>query len=539
MNSMLSSPQNSPPPLHNHLNLHDATTTSSSSNHGGRHRMIRTRRVQSSPTTSDRKTYNPCTSPSNSSQDDSVVAAAAGGSSGSMGAHSAAAALREVSPSHLRTLRMLRRRGRQQEAKRLRLCASCLALALVGVTCLAYLIRSSHRSSSSSSPVNGRPVGADHRFTTSESPDAVAAPATPPFLLRSHGAPSCGSEPDVVEFTLVMQCSEDRLWMMEHHCHRWPGAVSLAVYSNESAEDLELRLRELKCGGPNGDLLSVRTIRADRPDSDYPVNELRNLAFRQVRTSHVVYVDIDFWVDTNLYNVLHLHVEALRDDPQLALVLPAFALRRQCRPYKECPNKNIPRMPKTKADILENLYNRTVTAFDPTNYGGHGSTHYVEWMEQEDDELEEIDCVLSNRYEPYLVVRYCDALPPFQPSFTGYGKNKMTWVMQLRRLGYRLGQLNSFVCHYPHLDSKARMAWEGTTEVGQHAPPRPKDPKLYLDLKRGRNDRLFLDFKRWLHSGNVPDRTVVGMCDDHLDDDAKLWVDRGGIAAAAAAAGRT
>jgi Glycosyl-transferase for dystroglycan len=466
-----------------------------------------------------------------------------------MGGHSIAA-LREPSPSHLRTLRMLRRRSRQQEAKRLRLCASCLALALVGVTCLAYLIRSSHSSlssSSSSSQQQHGPAGADHhRITTSVSPGvafsstatttgstrAAAAAGPPQFLLRSNGAPACESEPESVEFTLVTQCSEDRLWMMEYHCQRWPGAVSLAVYSNASADDLELRLRELRCGGPDGDLLSVRTIRADRPDSDYPVNELRNAAFRQVRTSHVVYVDIDFWVDTNLYNVLHRNVDALQADPKLALVLPAFALRRQCRAYRDCPNRNIPRMPKTKADILENLYNRTVTAFDPTNYGGHGSTHYVEWMEQEDDELEEIDCVLSNRYEPYLVVRYCDSLPPFQPSFTGYGKNKMTWVMQLRRLGYRLGQLNSFVCHYPHLDSKARMAWEGTTEAGQHAPPRPKDPKLYLDLKRGRNDRLFLDFKRWLHSGDVPDRTIVGMCDDHLDDDAKLWVDRGGAAAA-------
>jgi hypothetical protein len=342
-----------------------------------------------------------------------------------------------------------------------------------------------------------------------------------------------------VEFTLVTQCSEDRLWMMEYHCQRWPGPVSVAVYTDSSDDEVESRLRELGCGSAGHDL-SIQTIRADRPDSDYPVNELRNAAFRRVRTSHVVYVDIDFWVATNLYDVLQLHLDELRDDPRLALVLPAFALRRQCRMYKECPSRNIPHMPKTKTDVLENLLNRTVTAFDPSNYGGHGSTHYVEWMDQGDDELEDIGCVLSNRYEPYLVVRYCDALPPFQPAFTGYGKNKMTWIMQLRRLGYRLAQLNSFVCHYPHLDSKARLAWEGTVEPGQRAPPRPSDPKLYRELKRGQNDQLFLEFKRWLQS-DVPDQTAVGLCEEHLDDDAKLWVDRGraadsSFAAAAAAA---
>jgi len=67
-----------------------------------------------------------------------------------------------------------------------------------------------------------------------------------------------------------------------------------------------------------------------------------------------------------------------------------------------------------------------------TNFGGHGSTRYAEWLEQKPDQLLPIECVHSNRYEPYLVVRYCSQLPPFQKIFSGYGKNKVRSILFCR-----------------------------------------------------------------------------------------------------------
>ena len=114
-------------------------------------------------------------------------------------------------------------------------------------------------------------------------------------------------------------------------------------------------------------------------------------------------------------------------------------------PYsQECPENNIPEMPLNFPQLKHQILDKKVTRFDPTNRGGHGSTKYKEWFHQnkpEGDTLLEIDCFLSNRYEPYLVFRLCQQLPPFQEQFAGYGKNKMTWVMQLRRLGYTFWQL--------------------------------------------------------------------------------------------------
>ena len=179
-------------------------------------------------------------------------------------------------------------------------------------------------------------------------------------------------------------------------------------------------------------------------------------------------------------------------------------------------------MPLGLTDLKQQILAHKVTRFDPTNRGGHGSTRYKDWFKQnydDGDPLLEIECFLSNRYEPYLVFRLCQELPPFQEAFTGYGKNKMTWVMQLRRMGYRFWQLGkgAFVIHYPHLDSPSRMAWNNA--------PEHKKGAVWQDYKRGRMDQLFVEFRDWLQD-EVPDETRTPFCEDKLDDDARLWVNR-------------
>lgn len=162
-----------------------------------------------------------------------------------------------------------------------------------------------------------------------------------------------------------------------------------------------------------------------------------------------------------------------------------------------------------------------------TNFGGHGSTRYAEWLQQQPDQLLPIECVHSNRYEPYLVVRYCADLPPFQTVFSGYGKNKMTWFLQLRREGYSLYQIASFLVHYPHMDSKARLVWNGGSDGKRISRPKGnKGDDFWLKYKRGRNDMAFVRFREWLKR-DIEDRTRIGSCKDAMDvdDDAKLWVD--------------
>jgi hypothetical protein len=196
---------------------------------------------------------------------------------------------------------------------------------------------------------------------------------------------------------------------------------------------------------------------------------------------------------------------------------------------------NIPFMPKRKKGLISLMKKREASTFDPTNEGGHGSTRYISWRDQEEGSFLDLPCIKSNRYEPYLVVRYCSELPPFQEGFTGYGKNKMTWAMQLRRSGYQFSQLGeAFLVHYPHLDSKSRMEWNKKPPLLQGVDSASAGDVLgsektgevdILSFKRARVDALFLDFKDWMRD-NVEDVARVPLCKDALNDDVRLWVHR-------------
>jgi hypothetical protein len=343
------------------------------------------------------------------------------------------------------------------------------------------------------------------------------------FERISTQAPMCTAlQASDVSYTLVTQFSHDRLWMMEQHCARWgPHPISIAVLTNETVSSILQELMDLGC--PRKQLF-VQTLQPS-PRQDYPVNVLRTMALKHVHTSHVTYVDVDFWESTDLHaNLMREHVRhALAMDHKAALVVPAFMLLRQCREWRECPENNIPSMPHDQKDLFDLVRQRKATPFDPSNKGGHGSTRYKDWTAQS-KELLPISCVLSNRYEPYLVVRYCRDLPPFQTAFSGYGKNKMTWVMQLRHAGYAFWQLGeSFLVHYPHLDSSARLQWNGGENGKQLS--KPKSSANLLDYKRAQTDQTFVEFRDWLAAA-VPDETRIPTCDNAMDDDAKLWIVR-------------
>eukprot|EP00934_Nitzschia_sp_Nitz4_P006868 Nitzschia sp. Nitz4//scaffold138_size62050//32350//33360//NITZ4_006390-RA/size62050-processed-gene-0.47-mRNA-1//1//CDS//3329535773//6858//frame0 len=313
--------------------------------------------------------------------------------------------------------------------------------------------------------------------------------------------------------------------------------MSIALYTNQTLQQSQQALIDMGCDLSNLHL-SILDTSLLGSSQDYPVNHLRNLALSNVRTTHVIYIDVDFWTSQGLYDILHTDTirQALWDDPQLALVLPAFMLFRQCREYRDCPENNIPAMPHTPQQMLHLMSKHRGHIFDPTNRGGHGSTRYSDWAHQETGTLLEIPCLTSKRYEPFLVFRYCRDLPPFQTQFSGYGKNKMTWMMQMVRRGYTFSQVGGvYLVHYPHLDSASRQAWNQAPQalqVGDHDQqqkvrrPQASDGDLHLqEYKRGQIDQLFVQFKEWLRQA-VPDASRIGLCDSAQDDDARLWIAR-------------
>ena len=362
----------------------------------------------------------------------------------------------------------------------------------------------------------------------------------PEFQLKLADAPPCTElQPADISYTLVTQLSTDRLWMMGQHCHRWglDGPISVVVYTDETPQSIA---DQMVAQGCRRDQLTVQTLSTKRyAPTEYPVNTMRNMALAAVKTSHVMYADVDFWEAERLREVLEMDSvrEEFAKDHKLAAVVPAFQIMRQCKEYRDCREENLAKMPNTAEEMMDLVKNAQAGAFDPTNRGGHGSTSYGAWYLQKEGEMYDIPCFKSKRYEPYLAFRYCEDLPPFQEKFTGYGKNKLTWVMQMRRMGWDFVQLGQiFLVHYPHLDSTSRLEWDQGPDKIQDpvklkdGSVRRREPKEVQDVdwsqyQRGQVDQLYVDFRHWLEN-DLPDNARVQACKDAVDDDNMLWINK-------------
>jgi hypothetical protein len=353
-----------------------------------------------------------------------------------------------------------------------------------------------------------------------------------------------------IDFTLVSQLSEDRLWMMQHVCYRWGTAhpISIVIFTNRSRGEILRDVRGMGCSSfedsedeDEGTSLLQVFDSSQYPVHEYPINALRNMALSAIRTTHAIYIDIDLWPSTGLYQSLHHPkvLEALSLDPKLSVVIPAVQLKSQCSTKVNCTNQNLKKIPFTSAEIPELVLSKDVFQLDPTNSLGHSSTNYNNWLRIVDavrkgdvnkySALTRIPCFKSSRYEPYMAFRVCETLPPFQEQFTGYGKNKIAWIMQLRRNGYRFEQLGAggdYLIHMPHAESASRLEWNRgpPTRKRTHEGKKEDEVVLWSNYKRGRVDSLFVVFEQWLHA-NVPDRSRIGLCENAPNHDQMLWTD--------------
>ncbi|GMI47714.1 hypothetical protein TrCOL_g6424 [Triparma columacea] len=340
-----------------------------------------------------------------------------------------------------------------------------------------------------------------------------------------YPSPSCSPIENAsdVEVTLVSIASMDRISSLSTFCSTWSGPMSLAFYTSLPPPEVLLQIKELAPGcGDADDRIEVTTRAQTREEEDdnslFPVNELRNLAVEAVKTSHYVYIDFDFHPSSKiLETILSPSVSAvLASSYKSALVIPAFersylrcsktieGLRGwRKKAFKECVSKL--EMPTDMESLKDQIKRRMTRIFDSRwTSAPHSSTGYNAWYKQDNGSLRKIECIDSDRYEPYLVVRKCSLLPPYQSSFTGYGKNKASHSLHLRYLSYDLYALGgAFVVHVPHPASGAREGWKERGEGGAH---------------KDKMNRLFHGFKDWLDDKYPnPDKLCNGL--RHNDDD--------------------
>ena len=247
------------------------------------------------------------------------------------------------------------------------------------------------------------------------------------FQLHTPHAPACSEPLDEtrVSFTLVSQLSYGRLRMIGHHCKRWgDNPISIVVITDKTAVSVKAELVSMGCSEEHMTLQTVSKTEYDPDGTQYPVNLLRKLALSAVKTSHIVYADVDFLPSTELHSIISNQAtkERLASDSKLAVVIPAFELNWPCKDDDDAEvgdctqilKKNLD-MSQHKEGLVALLGTGAASEFHIKNFRrGHGSTKYSMWQNQENGAFFDLPCIKSNQYEPYLALRYCSELPPFQ-----------------------------------------------------------------------------------------------------------------------------
>lgn len=160
----------------------------------------------------------------------------------------------------------------------------------------------------------------------------------------TFSAPILSTSDDSSDFavTLVTQSSPERLWLLRETCLRWRGPIVLVAFvRSEDTADSESHLYIPLQNGTKGKIgstvcpnVEVVTYHPaldgnDPSTSRYPVNKLRNIGIAAVRTSHFLYLDIDFWPSSTIEQHLaqfHKHepYRKIFEADKSAVVVPAF-----------------------------------------------------------------------------------------------------------------------------------------------------------------------------------------------------------------------
>ena len=278
----------------------------------------------------------------------------------------------------------------------------------------------------------------------------------------------------ISDVTLVMHTSSERLWMLPHICTRWGGPMVMVALRGPDSGMNGRSLLEATAGGSNCSLLRLEV----GPPSElelgtaYPINWLRNQGIRCVATTHYLVADVDFWPSTELRQLIRQQLPGWTPSLKRALVLPNFqrsghgcrnsADLRACRTAFD---RGDVRMPATFEDLHDCLGKNDCSVFDSEfNALGQSSTDTAHWKRLEFGQLMRITCLQSERYEPFVVLSRSDETPIFDERFTGYGKNKVEFVVHLRYAGYMFEVLGrGFLVHFPHPKSHAKAKWLHTS----------------------------------------------------------------------------
>lgn len=238
------------------------------------------------------------------------------------------------------------------------------------------------------------------------------------------------------DVTFAAQLSFDRIQMIEELAKYWEGPISLTLYITDP------ELEQANDYIDASDLLQERTniaYHAVFKDGEYyPINLLRNIGLQNIGTPYVFLADVDFFPMKDLYESLKKYIKSMNTMEKKALVIPAFETQR----YRS-------RIPKSKKQLLSMLATKSVMPFRHDVWAvGHSPTNYTKWKTASSP----YNVEWKPDFEPYVVVK--STVVEYDPTFMGFGWNKVSHIMELNAQGYEFIVLpDTFIIHKAHAPS--------------------------------------------------------------------------------------
>lgn len=271
---------------------------------------------------------------------------------------------------------------------------------------------------------------------------------------------SAMSPNDSDAITLVTQLTFNRINILKRNLRLWNGPLSVAIYVLlEDDDDFKNKKREVRMRLPTHifskfSTVSVEIIYGNEVGPLYPINRLRNIAIKNVKTRHVFLIDVDFAPSPDLEFMARNQIfdyDKTRNstDKRVAFVVPAFDGARHV---------NSKDLPETKEELVNMVKRKKrLSPFRKIESPlSHSSTNYSRWYHS--NESYEVKNY-QDKYEPYLILRLTPKLPLYDERFKGYGMNKISHVMELSLLGYKFVVLpNVWIVHRYHTLSPLSFA---------------------------------------------------------------------------------
>lgn len=280
------------------------------------------------------------------------------------------------------------------------------------------------------------------------------------------------------DITVVTVGSFNRLFILPIFASRWDGPIVFVIHLlEEQQSNLDEFLRDSSHSILCNPRIRILTYVAEKGAffyDNYPINILRNIGIRNVRTSHFIVLDMDMWMSQGSYQTLLTLPEEIKQSTRTAVIIPAFfhtGWTITNGTLQEQVASVLNRIPFSMSDLLECV---KISKCSPMKKGLF--THlYVpqKWIDDKrrGNYLDYYDyaCWKNDLQEPYLLVARNDSIALFNEAFINYGFNKISYVETLRREEYRFilaGKVFAF--DLPHLPSRFQKSHVTNTQSGNY-----------------------------------------------------------------------